>query len=407
LTSVGGRDYRFFMMGYIDRGNFTKAEFLSLTFFLASFLLAAGFLSGASGPPAFNIRTIPPDLAKEVDKNPAALSALGKDHWTKMLDVSHAIANEGLTAVAERTYLPLPVQRGVFRAVQNSKNIPEDAKLVLQDLVIQYYFLTYYFPDRDPRRDEFEEESRKFLQELGIEYLWIEPAAQNYYQHTFLRELVLRHPQSRWGRFYLPIYEETGFEEIPRESEGEAVQPAPKKRPPRTAARFRGEINEGQTLEKYFGPGFHFFLVARPLGWEIVVRYLDEDENIARLTPPFHGVPNPRDIEGWHFRNSDNSGANEPGEKNVNAPGEEREFIFSPDVGRAIQGAGAWRSVTGEDIEKVRAFGQGKLIILEYKLGNLKTGEQAKFEWMRFDVELTWPSRYVTNKDIPLKSHIH
>ena len=33
-------------------------------------------------------------------------------------------------------------------------------------------------------------------------------------------------------------------------------------------------------------------------------------------------------IVGWHFRNFDNSGPNEVGPKNVNAPGKVREFYF-------------------------------------------------------------------------------
>ena len=49
------------------------------------------------------------------------------------------------------------------------------------------------------------------------------------------------------------------------------------------------------------------------------------------LTPPWHLVPNPRYVEGWHFRNASNTG---PNDGSVNAPQETREFIFSPEVGR-------------------------------------------------------------------------
>ena len=36
-----------------------------------------------------------------------------------------------------------------------------------------------------------------------------------------------------------------------------------------------------------------------------------ETENLSSLTPPFHFAPNPRQIEGWHFRNADNTGPND------------------------------------------------------------------------------------------------
>jgi hypothetical protein len=55
-------------------------------------------------------------------------------------------------------------------------------------------------------------------------------------------------------------------------------------------------------------------------------------------------------------------------------------------------------SVNEKDIERVRSFGAGLLKILEYRLGNLKTGEQAKFEFMRFEVELSWPAEFAPSE---------
>jgi hypothetical protein len=368
------------------------AKFLSFITLLAG-LAATG---GAGGQPAgeFNIRTIPAELAAQVQAAPAVVDAIGKAMWDLLRRVSNQVRDGGLTGIAEAAYMPLEAQRRLFRAVADSPAVPDDVRLVLEDLIVQYYFFTYYYDGGDPRRKEFRDESRRFLQGLGVEYAWVELAAQNYYRHTFLRTLVRTLPESRWGAFYRRIFVRTGFRELPREAEGEGGEGETGADLSRSTARFAGEVMEGHAFEQYFGPGFRLRLEPRPLGWEITVRYLDGDENIARLTPPFHFLPNPREIEGWHFRNSDNSGANEPGEKNVNAPGEEREFIFSPEVGRAIQGPGSRSAPDEKDVEKVRAFGRGTLRILQYRLGNLKAGEQAKFEWMRFEVELAWPSEY-------------
>jgi hypothetical protein len=162
----------------------------------------------------------------------------------------------------------------------------------------------------------------------------------------------------------------------------------------RVNVKISGEVKMGQPFEKSFGPAFRFHLTPTPCGWLIVIRDEQKSEDISRLTHPFHFVPNPREIEGWHFRNSDNSGPNEAGDKNVNAPGEIREFIFSPEVGKSIAPPEAKRQPTVEEIDRVRHFGHGRLKILDYRLTDLIPGQQAKFEWMRFEVELSWPAGF-------------
>jgi len=160
----------------------------------------------------------------------------------------------------------------------------------------------------------------------------------------------------------------------------------------RAQTTFEGEIRSGESFAHPFGTDLEFRLEPQTLGWQIAVRQRGRDEDLSRLTPPLHFVPNPRDIEGWHFRNADNTGPNESGGKNVNAPGEVREFIFSPEVGRMIDGPQATESISPEDVAAVRRFGEGGLTILEYRLTNLEPGAQAAIDWMRFRVELSWPA---------------
>lgn len=148
---------------------------------------------------------------------------------------------------------------------------------------------------------------------------------------------------------------------------------------PRAAVGFAGELVAGERFERRFGPGFRFALDPLPHGWLLVVRDKRDGEDLARLTPPFHFAPNPREIEGWHFRNADNSGPNAPGPKNVNAPGELRKFVFSAP---ARGGAAA------------REFGRGEFRILEYRLKDLEADRRASFAWMRFEVHLSWPAGY-------------
>jgi len=244
-----------------------------------------------------------------------------------------------------------------------------------------------YYDHPDPREKAFLGEHKTFLENLGVEFEWVEPAGENYYLHTFLRRLVREMPDTKWGRFYRAVEDETGLNDIPHEREGKA-EPAVKE--DRSEIDFEAEISETQRFEKPFGPGFLFILEPSSLGWRIMVKQENRDEDLSRLTPPFHFVPNPRDVEGWHFRNADNTGPNAPGEKNVNAPGEEREFIFSPEVGLTIDAPGTGRPPSAEEIDAVRAFGRGKLVILAHKLAGLEPGTQARFVWMKFRVELTW-----------------
>ena len=124
-------------------------------------------------------------------------------------------------------------------------------------------------------------------------------------------------------------------------------------------------------------------------GWFLSVSVRGrEREDLSRLTPPWHFVPNPREIEGWHFRNRENTG---PNDGSVNAPQELRDFIFSPEVGRGIEYNGS--ATKPEDVERVEAFGRGWLRIADYRLTPPRLDERAAFQWLRFSACLTWPAR--------------
>jgi hypothetical protein len=190
----------------------------------------------------------------------------------------------------------------------------------------------------------------------------------------------------------LPRYLLTGIAFALAASEAVAAVEPPATPAARRTVTFSAELQAGQRFERSFAIGLSFVLLPRRYGWEIVITQAGRDENLARLTPPFHAVPNPRDIEGWHFRNADNTGPNEVGDKNVNAPGEVRGFIFSPAVGATIDGRTAGRAPTPEEIGAVRRWGQATLTILAYRLADLGAGQTARFSWMRFSVTLSWHS---------------
>ena len=156
--------------------------------------------------------------------------------------------------------------------------------------------------------------------------------------------------------------------------------------PGRECIDFTGTVSRGKEFSQAFGPGFVLVLAPTEFGWEVVIRDGRLTENIARLTPPFRGVPNPRNLEGWHFRNADNSG---PNEGTVNAPQRRRSFAFSPDVGRTIN-----YPPTPEQVSQLEQAGQGHLLIRSISLGGLVLNRKAHIERMDFRVTLSWPSSW-------------
>ena len=119
-------------------------------------------------------------------------------------------------------------------------------------------------------------------------------------------------------------------------------------------------------------------------------------------------------IVGWHFRNFDNSGPNEVGPKNVNAPGKVREFYFvlnDTDYKKysdALDKILYSYSYSKKEIEEARNVwvktGKGKLTIKEMKLNNLVVGQRAGIDHMSFNVEFNLSSEWFESgsKQAPL-----
>jgi len=158
----------------------------------------------------------------------------------------------------------------------------------------------------------------------------------------------------------------------------------------RVAYASRGTLKAGESLVVDTPGSWILRLVPTPEGWLLQVTAKGrEKEDLARLTPPLHFTPNPRFIEGWQFRNVENTG---PNEGSVNAPRELREFIFSPLVGREIQGPSGTAGPTVDEVEEVRSFGRGWLLIESYSLTPPRKGERAAFQSLEFSACLTWPA---------------
>jgi hypothetical protein len=174
--------------------------------------------------------------------------------------------------------------------------------------------------------------------------------------------------------------------------------------------KFTGEVSRGQRYQRPVGDNLEFRLEPTDLGWTIAISTRSNWRTVGRgsenfvqvVTPPYRGI-NPVNIEGWHFRNSENSGPNAAGSKNVNAPQLVREFDFVlndseyEDALVALQKILWPYSYSEQQVQEATAKhdglskGNGELRILDLRLNNLVSGRQAGVDSMKFEVELTLP----------------
>lgn len=161
--------------------------------------------------------------------------------------------------------------------------------------------------------------------------------------------------------------------------------------------QFQGHAAKGQYFKKVLGNGLVFHLIPDNYGWNIEILPEHDQENVpyggfaSIATPPFHGI-NALQIQGWHWRNIDNTAANDG---SVNAPQEIRDFEFVVNNADAQKmGAAIEQFTSGKTLSfsPYVSLGQGKLVIKNLKLGNLIEGKQAWIESMDFKVTLQFNS---------------
>lgn len=167
--------------------------------------------------------------------------------------------------------------------------------------------------------------------------------------------------------------------------------------------KFGGEVSREQVFEYKIGPNLYFQLRPTGYGWKVWIGNKSQpfDNYVGVVTPPYHGM-NAIYIEGWHFRNSDNTGPNVPGEKLVNAPQKVRRFYFilneeDHQIAYNSLNLQLFPEEEHEQIWKKREQlepREGQLTITKLELGNLVPGEDAWIENMEFEVELSLPSNF-------------
>jgi hypothetical protein len=164
----------------------------------------------------------------------------------------------------------------------------------------------------------------------------------------------------------------------------------------------QGQVRRGEDFEWEIAPDLTFQLrcvKGDGEGWVVWVGDLAQPEHDFSLvvTPPFRGM-NARYIEGWHFRNGDNS---RPNEGSVNAPQEIRGFSFvlneaDYETADRVLNCLLWPCDDLPGEEAIKTYeglvkGTGVMTITHLDLGNLMVNERAWIEYMEFEVELCLP----------------
>jgi hypothetical protein len=147
---------------------------------------------------------------------------------------------------------------------------------------------------------------------------------------------------------------------------------------------FDGEVYGRHGLERPLSDRLAFAIVPAEHGFKVEVRDA-AGWDLALITPPLHTAEvNPRTIAGWHFRNADNTAANEG---DVNAPQTSRVFVFGPEALEELIGAPAPPVADGAEGP---SYGRGALEVVEYGLADLAPGQEARMVYLRFSACLEW-----------------
>ncbi len=165
--------------------------------------------------------------------------------------------------------------------------------------------------------------------------------------------------------------------------------------------KFEGQVKRLEMFKQKISEDLVFCLIPDETGWEIAITDSSQNdcaENFSiPVTPPWHGE-NPLFINGYQFRNRDNTGANDG---SVNAYQEIRgfNFVFNHNDFEVMQSAyrcSHWfvdcpnETETGNNIKVF--WSRGIMNITHLELGNLMPNERAWIESMDFEVEIYLPA---------------
>ena len=172
--------------------------------------------------------------------------------------------------------------------------------------------------------------------------------------------------------------------------------------PQNLSVRVHGEVYRPEKFEEEIGRGLVFRLAPSEFGWAIEVGPKDTADNYMDcVNEPLHGIT-PFQIEGWLFRNDDNTAQRKPSEMLTPGIGEKREFQFVFTAADEAKSCADLEKMEYNHDDKdpehiaatkrfgMHAGGDGSVTITSMTLGNLKPGTQAWIESMQFEATFSF-----------------
>jgi hypothetical protein len=164
---------------------------------------------------------------------------------------------------------------------------------------------------------------------------------------------------------------------------------------------FSGKLKRGESFQKKITQRLVFCLTPSSFwvengGWDLNIS--DEigkpcDDNFAGIvTPPYRGGDNATFIQGWNFRNENNTGKSEANAITSNSMTRFFSFVFNQSDYEAIFNY-SFNIPTDSNVDASKILtSRGVLTIIDLKLGNLIPNETAWIESMKFEVKIYLPS---------------
>lgn len=135
-------------------------------------------------------------------------------------------------------------------------------------------------------------------------------------------------------------------------------------------------LERGQQGLVEVGGGYAVRFEPTDHGWFVTVLWLPvPGPDLSCITPPRMG-PTPRDLAGWHLRNRSNTGPNDAGPDNLNAPGTARTVLFAAPTWLTDPGT---QCALGPEPVPPEALGRIHLHVLEHELTPPAAGETASY----------------------------
>lgn len=163
---------------------------------------------------------------------------------------------------------------------------------------------------------------------------------------------------------------------------------------------FSGQATRGQAYSQDITQGLVLCLTPdnfwqKDGGWRINVSdKIGEpcDDNFAGIaTPPFRGGDNATFIQGWQFRNDNNTATAVTAENHAHLYTRDFNFVFNVrDYQELFDSEFNLPAINTVDVTKIKSS-RGSLTITDIKLGNLIPNERPWIESMKFEVKIYLP----------------